>query len=231
MIFATRAAAVLAALSLTSCVTTNLNYRPLATEVSEPPIGQIVTAEVGNTMVKQGKYVESDAVYLPAEVSIGLFGAYKLMPGYYIREGEDAKNEFYHPERSAEGGDVRVGAMADPFKTILVEKFNPTICAVTTLNVKACERNVRFQRVKRPTLTADGFQQTLIYSGRVGSKINIAYREFSNNMARPAFNNDVEYDLNESMTIGYKGAEIEVVEATNRYIKYKVIRNFNLATQ
>ena len=77
----------------------------------------------------------------------------------------------------------------------------------------------------------DGFQQTLLYSGRIGNKINISYREFSNNVARPAFNNDVEYDLGESMTIGYKGAEIEIIEATNRMIKYRVIRNFNKAMQ
>jgi hypothetical protein len=35
-------------------------------------------------------------------------------------------------------------------------------------------------------------------------------------MARPAFNNDVEYDLSESKLIGYKGAQFEVIEASNR---------------
>ena len=69
----------------------------------------------------------------------------------------------------------------------------------------------------------------LIYSGRVGDKIKAGYREFSNNLARPAFNNDVEYDLRESSVIGYKGARIEVVEATNEHIKYKVIQNFSRA--
>ena len=69
----------------------------------------------------------------------------------------------------------------------------------------------------------------MIYSGRVGDKIKAGYREFSNNLARPAFNNDVEYDLRESSVIGYKGARIEVVEATNEHIKYKVIQNFSRA--
>jgi len=69
----------------------------------------------------------------------------------------------------------------------------------------------------------------LIYSGKVGNKINVAYREFSNNLARPAFNNTVQYDLDESNIIGYKGARIEVIEATNEYIKFKVLLNFNKA--
>jgi hypothetical protein len=75
----------------------------------------------------------------------------------------------------------------------------------------------------------DSFQQTLIYSGKVGNKINIAYREFSNNIARPAFNNNVEYDLSESKTIAYKGSQLEILEATNQSIKFKVIKNFNTA--
>ncbi|MCV5664960.1 hypothetical protein OFN50_38635, partial [Escherichia coli] len=72
----------------------------------------------------------------------------------------------------------------------------------------------------------DSFQQTLIYSGKVGNKINISYREFSNDMARPAFNNEAEYDLSESNQIGYKGAVIDVLEADNTKITYRLIRNF-----
>ena len=65
------------------------------------------------------------------------------------------------------------------------------------------------------------------FSGKVGNKINIGYREFSSSMARPAFNNDVEYDLNESKTIGYNGELLEVIDANNQSIKYKVLKNFN----
>lgn len=220
---------LLACSLLGACATTNTNYRPEAINISEPPLGSIVVAEVGSTMIKQGKYVESDAIYLRSPFKVGLLGAYSFGSGYYLKEGHNAKNEFYQPEPGPEGGRVEKAALADPYKTMLVEKSRPTICGVTVFNVKVCRDNVDFERVRRPTLMADGFQQTLIYSGRIGSKINIAYREFSNDIARPAFNNDVEYDLSESMIIGYKGAEIEIVEATNRVIKYRVIRNFNAA--
>jgi hypothetical protein len=73
----------------------------------------------------------------------------------------------------------------------------------------------------------NAFQQTLIYSGKIGNKVNIGYREFSRNMARPAFNNDVEYDLSESNQIGYKGALLEIIDANNQNITFKVLRNFN----
>jgi hypothetical protein len=222
---------VAVALVLTGCVSTNTNYQPLMIDISEPPLGQVVTAEVGSAMLNQGKFVETDAIYLGERVGVGLFNAYTFSPGYYIKEGEDKKNEFYRPELSAEGGRVDKAALADPYKTMLLPRGKNTVCAVTVFNVKVCKNDVDVRRLRRPALIADGFQQTLIYSGRIGNKINIAYREFSNNTARPAFNNDVEYDLSESMVIGYKGAEIEIVEATNRMIKYKVVRNFNAAVR
>lgn len=79
----------------------------------------------------------------------------------------------------------------------------------------------------RTRLSKDSFQQTLIYNGKVGNKVNIGYREFSSDLARPAFNNDFEYDLSESKQIGYEGALLDIIEAGNQQIKYKVIRSFN----
>lgn len=224
-----RVSLVLLVLLASGCVTTNSNYRPTAIEVSEPPLGKVVTAEVGGVMLRQGKYAEHHAIFLPSQVKTGVLGAYTFSRGYYLREGEDSKNEFYRPEPGPEGGEVNKSALADPYQTMMVVKGSQTLCGVSVLGAKVCEKDVGFQRLKRPALTMDGFQQTLLYSGRIGNKINISYREFSNNVARPAFNNDVEYDLSESMTIGYKGAEIEILEATNRFIRYRVVRNFNRA--
>lgn len=69
-------------------------------------------------------------------------------------------------------------------------------------------------------------QQTLLYNGKIGSKITIGYREFSGGQARTAFSNEVSYDLNESNVFGYKGARIEVIKATNTEITYKIISGF-----
>lgn len=44
-------------------------------------------------------------------------------------------------------------------------------------------------QTKITTKDTNSFQQTLIYNGKVGNKINIGYREFSGDLARPAFAN------------------------------------------
>jgi len=102
-----------------------------------------------------------------------------------------------------------------------------SIITVFNLHVSGSKRHVDFEETKIPTYLEDSFQQTLIYNGKIGSKINVGYREFLRDMARPAFSNNAEYDLSTSKVIGYKGAQVEVIEATNQLIRYKVIKNFN----
>lgn len=77
------------------------------------------------------------------------------------------------------------------------------------------------------SVSEDNFQQTLIYLGKSGQTIKLAYREFNEDFIRPAFSTEVSYDLSETNIIGYMNCKIEIIEATNSYIKYKVINNFN----
>jgi len=46
-------------------------------------------------------------------------------------------------------------------------------------------------------------------------------------MARPAYQQDLQYDLAESSVIGFKGIRMEVLQASNTNIKYKLLSNFN----
>lgn len=210
------------------CASPDYNYTAKQVDISEPPLDVVNIAYVGDVMLKQGKYAEHDAIYLPHMVETSW--TYDVYPGYYLKQGEDDNSETYLPSNEADGGRVDKAALADPWQAIMAYKNKPTLCVITVFSAMVCESHASFERVNKPVLSANSFQQTLIYSGKVGNKVNIGYREFSNNQARPAFNNDVEYDLDSSRIIGYKGARVEILEATNEMIKYKVIRNFNLAT-
>ena len=74
----------------------------------------------------------------------------------------------------------------------------------------------------REVYEAGGFKQELIYNGKSKDTIKFQYREFSDNMARPAFSQDLLYDMSESKTIGFRGMNIEVLEATNSLIRFIV---------
>jgi hypothetical protein len=210
-----------------ACATPKYNYMPTVTAISKPPIGSINTSQVGDVLLQQGKYKEHEAINVQGATDTGL--AYTIHPGYYLKHGEDSSGEFYRPGGGDDAGHVEKAALADSWKSIMAKRNPNALCVVTVFNAAVCTDTNAFERTTKPVLSQDSFQQTLIYSGKVGNKINIGYREYSGNLARPAFNNNVEYDLAESRTIGYKGALIEVIEATNQHIKYKVIRNFNNA--
>jgi len=67
--------------------------------------------------------------------------------------------------------------------------------------------------------------QQLIYSGKSGTVIRIMYREFANQLARPAFSQDLTYDLAESPIITFRDTKIEVKEASNSNIRFLVLKS------
>jgi hypothetical protein len=72
----------------------------------------------------------------------------------------------------------------------------------------------------------NSFQQTLEYAGKSGDVLKFIYSEFTDGLARQSFNREFQIDLTEGNVAAYKGAIIEIVDANNVQVKYKVIRNF-----
>jgi hypothetical protein len=66
------------------------------------------------------------------------------------------------------------------------------------------------------------FKQELIYNGQSKDTIKLLYREFKEDLARPAFSQELTYDLSEGNIIGFRGMKIEVLEATNSNIQFIV---------
>lgn len=79
---------------------------------------------------------------------------------------------------------------------------------------------------EKVSINQASYVQELLYNGRSGDILKFIYREFAGNLMRPAFTQDVQYDLSKSTEIGFKSARIEVFSATNTDIKYKLLNNF-----
>ena len=213
---------------LSGCATLTSRYTPQRVHISEPPLNSTNTVQIGDSLLRQGSYTEHEAIIVPAETRVSW--AYTVRSGTYLKEGENDSADFYLPT-SREGAGVIISPLADPVRGIMAYREKPTLCVITVFSAASCGDGATFDRRRVPVTTADSFQQTLIYNGRVGNKLRIGYREFSNTLARPAFNNEVEYDLDESSLIGYRGARIEVIEAGNQYITYKLLQNFTPAVR
>lgn len=216
-----------AILVLQGCTGVPVNYTPTTTNTSIPPLGKQQTISVGETMLRQGIVTTYDAV----ELKKGTKVAYIVFDGIeatntLVKVGEDEESTYYKI------GIIPKWNPAVPVGTLKLSKSNQPACIVQySTGLPVCnlkqEAPVEYINTKVDVLDEKKLQQVLYYNGKVGNKINIGYREFLDNMARPAFSNDVEYDLKESKTIAYKGAIIEVIDANNQSITYKLVKNFN----
>lgn len=72
------------------------------------------------------------------------------------------------------------------------------------------------------------FKAELIYTGKMNNIITICYREYIDHMARPAFYQDLRYDLSEGDEISFKSLKIKVLEATNKQITFQVLDDGSL---
>lgn len=217
--------------ALVGCVSDiKYNYVPEVTQKSYPDLNVVTTTYIGDDMVRQGNVKAIDVISFPATTQVNKYwNSYIIDAGDYPKLGEDKKYLFF-AAKSVNGNSIvkSFNVPAAPIgMRVSKDSSKNEVCISFTTGTDFCEDHKQFTYKKVNVTSQDGFQQTLIYNGKVGNKINIGYREFNNDMARPAFSNNAEYDLSRSTVIRYKGAVIEVLQATNQHIKYKVISNFN----
>lgn len=222
--------------AISGCSSVPNNYAPVTKQISEPPINDVHVATLGEQMLRQGTATITQGVYLPQQNNIKGF---ILSPGFYPKTGEDKGQVFTSFDTRNNGFEVGYvtlegglfGQIILP-RAIRFERDKQETCVMAPnlygMVQPVCDTEYPYQFTERPFMSQNDFQQTLIYSGRVGNTIKISYREFSNNMARDAFTNDAEYDLSSSNIIAYKGARLEIIEADNEKIRYKVLSNFNV---
>jgi hypothetical protein len=211
-------ALLLGALAIAGCAAPRTLYVPGTASFSVPAIGQIARVSPGDPMLAQGRNRIYESLNVQQPLAIG---AFRLPAGRYIKAEFFAWDEVTHPTR---GG---ISSNGDTLKNVVVFKNLKTVCIQTFTAKLYCEDGLSLPRVPTAVIDQASFQATLIYSGRVGNKISFSYREFSDGLARSAFTNTAEYDLSESSMVFYKGAQIEVLEATNQFIRYRVLKNFN----
>lgn len=85
--------------------------------------------------------------------------------------------------------------------------------------------NAQKETKQNKTILPGSFGYELVYSGKDGNNIKVAYREYKDDMARPAFFQDLTYNLKESDIIRYKNYKIKVHKATNEEISYTVLED------
>lgn len=194
-------------------------------DVSIPELNQVNTVFLGESMLEQAKGVHADSVTLSGAVGVNSI----VEAGKYCRL-DPTSNEFHGGQKSISIKNL-VGATIGHSSFVTYELGDNKVCpnghsAAMGLCYTADEMDIDYKENDFCT-SPNSMQYIIEYNGKAGDILNFTYREFSENMARPAFTTDFKMDLSESDLVGYKGARLQVLGADNSKITYKVIANFN----
>jgi len=196
-----------------------------AAEKVTPLLNKEATAQVGGQILHQGSYYRQAAIHLSEEIKFGERHQYSLTPGYYIRTGESLDSETYAPADGPDAGRVKKAPGAITLQgSFLYSNDGKTIGVITNFYQAVNAKAKGITRTTRPVVSTESIQRMLVYGGKTGTKIRLAYREIWKNITRPSSDVFVEFDLADSTVVEIKGARIEVIEATGKRIRYRVLR-------
>lgn len=212
-----------------SCLTSlaQAEEQALAVERVTPKLDAESTAQVGATILHQGTYYPQAAIHLSEEISFGARQQYSLTPGYYVRTGGSLDAGTYTPAKGTDAGRVKEAPGAITLQgSFLYAHDGKTIGVITNFYQAVNAKAKGITRTTQLAVSTESVQRLVVYGGMTGSKIKLAYREIWKNITRPSSDTFVEYDLAGSKVIEMHGAHIEVIEATGKSIRYRVLRAF-----
>lgn len=225
--------AVALVMLLTGCVTAP-QIRPPDIEIENmPPLNAESTADIGETLVAKGKLYVFEGLDLQERITDnGIMREYIVEPNAMRLEREDADGTKYFVASPGAYwiNDKYTRRRAEPFGGYLTKKKNGVLELVGSYDMtgagKISPAAPRHRVGKIVDKTQPNFRQELIYGGRIGNQIKLTYREFAGDLIRPGFTQEAQYDLSSDQTVGFKSVRIQIIDATNTRLTYKVLTSF-----
>lgn len=206
---------------------TELMYLPQLNSASEAEIGQNIVQAASKTVTPAIRV--TDEIY--QEWSAPNIVKVRILPSTLFLAGTDPNGSYYRagignielsymgnglPPEDNEGGIfVPNQSLAE---TQIYWKEGPTYGTMTP------HPGIKYVNTLVEEWNTNSFKRELVYQGVSQNTVSIRYREFIKDMARPAFTEDLKYDLSQGKLIGYKGARFQIIKANNLGIRYKVLK-------
>lgn len=222
-------AALLALLALSGCYTSLVV--PTREQIEIPAIGDAKEVELGDTVIKRGQIYTYDALELLNEVRAGdgvFFTKVKVFPQTLVAELEDNQWTYYYGDNvTAHDAILGTKRVRGGLK---IKKSDPKVIQLFMTGTEPMgmlpKPKPLFEITRTYARDKPSFIQELIYNGRSDDTVKFLYREYADEYIRAPFTQDVQYDLSESDTVGFKGARIQILEASNTMLRYVVLLNF-----
>lgn len=209
----------LAATSLAVGCASIQRISPTPTVISNYTVGDTRSAGIGDPI-----FDVQSAVKIPEYVALSSYDPGKMR--FFRAAPKIAEGTRYRAYGRLDDGSIVLRSKRDSLGPMLV--ITPDGKALGLYDGKKGYRggdwtdSLRFRLEESLAGQEGAFRAQMIYSGLDGNTVRAAYREFSGDFIRPAFTQELQYNLAQDSTIAYKSIKIQVMKATNSQIQYRV---------
>lgn len=198
---------------------------------NDVPMNTIIKNEIGDKLITTGEEEYQDALKIIESPEYVTFGASPIKYPYNKNQifplSGSTKEWYLYYDTKDKIGETNYGVAVSKQDGNIIVPFGKSDWHNGTLATKNVIGFKTKPEIYINNNCSNCFKQEFIYNGKVGTNLKFVYREYINDMARPAFNQDLQYDLNESNVVGFKGLRLEIINATNTNIEYKILSSFN----
>lgn len=195
-----------------------------------PDLNVIASVPIGGTVYAQFRYWSRRGIRLSQPVTVGLgLGRVSVSAGEFVQRSTADGKPAFCTERLA-----YVDPLTGPLKpacfldTSNSGSFTHVTAAPSVIWFeKALPAPVRYETAELVIPRHDAFRYELLLQGVSGKTLRLSFREFLNDMARPAFFQEAAYDIDQlPLTVTFRTVRLEILEAGNAGLRYKVLSGF-----
>lgn len=203
---------------------------PTYQKIDQPKIGVVSVSELGESMISKIDSYTYSGINLKNKIHTKTWAGMEvsLFPQQLVCSLQDNKYSFCEGIVNFDS-QTGIHQLRGGLKFPLSNEGEIFIYAPEANFEKSVAQEINYERIAIPVENNTKFKQEFIFNGRSGDELKFIYREISGNIMRAPFRQDVSYNLKDGKVIGFKGSRIEIIEASNTEIKYKVLSGFTSA--
>jgi hypothetical protein len=220
---------LIVALALTACAKIDINPSSLPTlkEGRSIEIGRDTETTVGSIVYSEYNYYTAQGAVTRAPFATTILFAKVIVPvgSRLINANVDGNTAYCTAQPTYfVPGEARSICLFDTRGSGVFDKFY----IINTLSSLQYDASIPYSK-EETSSDSTGYKYELLYEGIAGDVIKLAYREYTNNFARPAFQQDLSYTLRRPgpTEITFRGVRIAVLDADNNRIRYRVVSGFS----
>lgn len=210
------------------CATPATTLMSIEEKVSLPEENEIRTGALGDTLVFVAKTHQYNGMYLKNEVKggDGLFMQIITVPSQYLAATLENNKWVFYFGRGVTAYDPIIGTryVEGGLKISKTTAGKIAVFGLTLRNTLEPRPKPDIKFMKVTNLDKPYFVKLLIYNGKREDTVKFLYKETSKD--RIPYTQNIEYDLADGNIIGFNGMEIEILEATNTNLAYRMLKNF-----